>query len=100
MSNPDDFDPAEAIRQERAVDEGRKQREQAEKQHVQTQDDLRRASILKLLRYREQQLENIRNPVVSEFVVTEEVWWVSEPGWVSKVGRDQRQIRSKVAHRS
>lgn len=71
MPNPGDFDPAEAIRQQRAAEEARKQREQAEKQRVQTQEDLRRANILKLYRYAEEQLENIRAPIVSEFVVVE-----------------------------
>jgi hypothetical protein len=87
VPNSGEFDPAEAVqgfRRQRAAEE-------AEKQRVQAQEDLRRARIRKLLRYADEQLEDIRNPVVSEFVITEQ-WWTPEPGWISKVRPGQRQI--------
>jgi len=73
MTNRADFDPAEAIqgvRKQQAEEEAKKRAgEEAEEQ--------RRANVLKLLRYAEEQLEEISNPVVSEFVVTER-WWTTE----------------------
>ncbi len=71
MPNTGDFDPAEAFRQLRAKEQG-----------VQAQQDLFRANILKLLRYADEQLEEIRNPVVSEFVLTE-TWWTQESKRIS-----------------
>jgi hypothetical protein len=82
VPNTGDFDPAEAIRQQRAVEEAeeqreeiKKKREEAEKKRRQAQEDLRRADILKLLRYADEQLEDIRTPILSEFVITER--WVT-----------------------
>jgi hypothetical protein len=71
VPSPGNFDPAKAVRQQ-----------QAEEQHAQAQRDLYRANILKLLRYADDQLEEIRNPVVSEFVVTER-WWTQESKQIS-----------------
>lgn len=66
-----DFDPAETIRQHRAAEEAMKQREEAEEQRRQAQEEFRRANTLKLLQYADAKLEDIRNPIVSEFVVAE-----------------------------
>lgn len=66
MPNPGDFDLANAVRQQRA-----------EEQRVQAQQDLFRANILKLLRYADEQVEEIRNAIVSEFVFTEK-WSTTE----------------------
>lgn len=90
MPNPGDFDPAEAvqgIRQQQAAEEAAKQRAQAQE----AQRDLYRANILKLLRYADEQLEDIRNPVVSEFIVTE--WWWTEKWWTSRLKGHHRQTR-------
>ncbi len=74
MTSPGDFDPVKAVqgaRQQRAAEEAEKRRRQA-------QGDLYHAELgdnrLKLLRYADEQLEDIRNPIVSEFVISE-TWW-------------------------
>ncbi|MGH8603177.1 MAG: hypothetical protein ACREXR_10510 [Gammaproteobacteria bacterium] len=96
MPNTGDFDPAEAIdfNQDKARQRVRQQRaaEEAEKQRVQAQEDSRRASVRKLLLYADEQLEDIRNPIVSEFVIGER-WWaverISDP-------RDRRAFEVKL----
>lgn len=82
MTNPSDFDPARAIRQQRDAEEATKQREEVERQRAKAQRDEHRVKVLKLLRYADEQLENIRNPVVSEFVVDER-WWTPESEQIS-----------------
>jgi hypothetical protein len=65
------FDPAKAIQGLRQAEEDEKQRQA-----------LARANRLKLLRHAEKELEEIRAPVVSEFVVNEN-WWIPEHKTVS-----------------
>lgn len=86
MPNTGDFYPAKAIqgaRQQRAAEEAKKAKkraaEEVAKQRAQAQRDLQRADDLKLLRYADEQLEEIRNPIVSEFVVTER--WATKSWW-------------------
>lgn len=90
MSNPGEFDPAEAIRQQEATEE-------AERRNFQAQGAVNRANMLKLYSYAEERLEAIRDPVVSEFVVTEQ-WWTPEPNWISR--RKMRADQHVIEHRS
>jgi hypothetical protein len=96
MPKPSDFDPAKAIqdlRQQRAAEEAKKRvAEEAEERLKRAEKAARRAhraDMLRLLRYADEELEGIRNPVVSEFDVTE-WWWTLEPQryrrWVSNGG--------------
>jgi hypothetical protein len=93
VANPGDIDPAKAINfdQDEARERVRRQKaaEEDEKQRAQEQEDLRRANIRKLLHYADKELEEIRNPIVSEFVVTE-IWW-SEVGLFRKRHEERRR---------
>lgn len=92
MPNTDDFDPAEAIRKHRAAEETERQCDEAEERRIQAMRERNHADILKTLRYADEQLEGIRNPVVSEFVFTEK--WFRESGFFRKrTKRHERQTR-------
>lgn len=75
MPNSGDFDPAKAIqgfRQQRDAEESKKRAaEEAAEQRRQAQEELRRTNLLKMLRYADEQFEEIHNPVVSKFVIDE-----------------------------
>jgi hypothetical protein len=73
VTNTGDFDPAEAIRQHRAEQEAETQRIEDEKRRAREREDKHRADMVKLLRHAEEQLGEIHDPIVSEFVI-EETW--------------------------
>lgn len=88
MPDQGNIDPAKAVqgvRQQRAAEEAERQRKE---QLAQEQRDQHRANVLNLLRYADQKLEEIPNPVVSEFVVTER-WYTP----TSKKVSDKRKLR-------
>lgn len=100
MTNTGDFDPAKAVQDVRqqldaeAVEEAKKRAEaEAAEKRTKAYAAERRANKLELLRYAEKELEKIRNPVISEFVITER-WWTEEPEYISpgKKRADQEEI--------
>lgn len=69
MPNPGDFDPARAVNFDLAKTLQDTSQQRAADQRARAERDLLRANVLKLLRYAEEQLEDIPNPVVSEFEI-------------------------------
>lgn len=92
MPHTGDFDPAEAIRRQRAAEEAERQREESEARRIQATRERNRADRLKTLRYAEGQLGDVRDPVVSEFVVTER-WQLREGFFRVRFRGFQREIR-------
>ena len=70
----DDFDPAKAIREARQQWEVEATQEQCAQAQQQTLDDKITEAVRDLLLYADGQLESLRNPVISEFILAEMIW--------------------------